>query len=36
MTAIMREKPYRAARTTDSGLPPTPIQVERCPDSVRG
>ena len=27
MMASVRGKPYRAARTTDCGLPPTPTQV---------
>jgi hypothetical protein len=36
MMARRRGIPCRAARTTDSGDPPTPIQVFREPDSVVG
>ena len=36
MMASARENPSRAARITDSGLPPTPIQVGNGPNSVCG
>src|SRR5258708_1920653 len=36
MIANINENPCRAARTTDSGLPPTPIHVGIDPDSVCG
>ena len=36
MIASISEKPRRAARMTECGLPPTPIQVGKGPDSVCG
>jgi len=36
MIANMSGRRYRAARTTDSGLPPTPIHVVRRPLAVGG
>jgi len=34
MIASISEKPCRAARMTEYGLPPTPIQTGRMPDSM--
>ena len=36
MMAMTSGRSRRAARATDWGLPPTPIQVRRRPDSVGG
>ena len=36
MMASASENPSRAARTTDCGLPPTPIHAGNGPDSVCG
>ena len=36
MIARVNGSPYRAARTTDSGLPPTPIHVRSVPVSTGG
>jgi len=36
MLASISENPYRAARMTDWGLPPTPTQTGKRPDSVCG
>ena len=36
MMASVSGRPWRAARRTESGLPPTPIQVLSRPDSIGG
>lgn len=36
MIASIRDSPCWAARTTDSGVPPTPIQVGSAPEVVCG